>query len=195
MRNSSNSNVERLLEILNQEEILWNSTEKSYNELLRTSKELEKRFTIIEEERNEWKTRFENQKEINQQFRQQINQLEEKLVDVKSKNRFANKPAINENNEEDVLSSLNLKKEQLNKLLTDLNWRIEQEIKTYHKANDERKSIQIDIHEIRNQLNVIKDKAEIKNQSEIALSERNNRSNQGRILPNLTISNDSPKFY
>ncbi|XP_010140218.1 PREDICTED: coiled-coil domain-containing protein 169-like, partial [Buceros rhinoceros silvestris] len=53
--------------------------EISIFELRNTVTELEKRLSTVEEEGNEWKTRYETQVELNKQLERQINILQDKM--------------------------------------------------------------------------------------------------------------------
>ncbi|CAF0801850.1 unnamed protein product [Brachionus calyciflorus] len=203
--------IERLMVILNQEEQLKNSVEKSYNELLNTSKELEKRITIIDEERNEWKTRYENQQEINKQLKKQISQLENKTDETKLRAKNINRRITGEQNKENldsIIAGLMKNKEILKADLKDYNWRIEQEMKSYHKANEERKNIHQEILETRNQLNLIKEKNDhnkSKTTNEPITARRPvelRQTQQSSLLPNIPSSysnsnhtNNSSRLY
>ncbi|ESO99076.1 hypothetical protein LOTGIDRAFT_142269, partial [Lottia gigantea] len=124
--------------------------EQSADELKTTVEELEKRFDAIENEGNEWKTRFETQTEMNQQLERQILMLENKVEESKKNLKdgynsvqillifilWAN-PQLVKQLEKEKLGLINS--------IRDLEWRLDQESKAYHRANDERKQYVIEI--------------------------------------------------
>lgn len=58
---------------------LWQVLENSISELRKTVTELEKKLSSVEDEGNEWKTRYEMQVELNRQLQRQIHILKDKV--------------------------------------------------------------------------------------------------------------------
>ncbi|XP_045203086.1 coiled-coil domain-containing protein 169-like isoform X35 [Mercenaria mercenaria] len=126
----------------------------------------------ILKESNEWKTRFETQEEMNQQLERQIIMLQDKIEEAKrnlkdadlvqlyqskkieAKNYVAAGKTPRDMKSFDDLSDANpamvktmeKEKNMLFNQLRDLEWRLDQESKAYHKANDERKQYVVEIN-------------------------------------------------
>ncbi|KAM9299801.1 coiled-coil domain-containing protein 169-like [Morus bassanus] len=118
--------------------------EISIFELRNTVTELEKRLSSVEDEGNEWKTRYETQVELNKQLERQINILQEKTELIRG--NPADKLSIVRTFDQmpvgalkEVLKQLEEEKKSLQNQLKDYELRLEQEAKAYHKANDERR--------------------------------------------------------
>ncbi|CAF0904931.1 unnamed protein product [Rotaria sp. Silwood1] len=173
MTNSHNlSEIERIKAEIHQEEQIKLSLEQSCHELQNTAGELEKRLKMIDEESNEWKTRFENQEEINRHLARQIILLEKNIDQAKEEQKTAktraSKADPNEVSQE-VLSVVENEKKNLLSQLRDYEWRLEQENKAYHKANEERKILTNEITDVRNAISVMKERS----QTEHTKTERN----------------------
>ncbi|KAM6139993.1 coiled-coil domain-containing protein 169-like [Pterocles gutturalis] len=117
--------------------------QNSIFELRNTVTELEKRLSSVEDEGNEWKTRYETQVELNKQLERQINILHEKMElihgnpsDKLSIVRTFDQMPVSSLKE--VLKQLEEEKKSFQNQLKDYELRLEQEAKAYHKANDER---------------------------------------------------------
>ncbi|XP_060566133.1 coiled-coil domain-containing protein 169-like isoform X34 [Ruditapes philippinarum] len=122
---------------------------------------------------NEWKTRFETQEEMNQQLERQIIMLQDKIEEAKrnlkdvSIEEKAGKTPRDMKSFDDLSDYIhhlkrildieakanpamvkNMEKEKnlLYNQLRDLEWRLDQESKAYHKANDERKQYVVEIN-------------------------------------------------
>ncbi|XP_009945987.1 PREDICTED: coiled-coil domain-containing protein 169, partial [Leptosomus discolor] len=118
--------------------------ETSIFELRNTVTELEKRLSTVEDEGNEWKTRYETQVELNKQLERQISILQDKMelicgnpADKLSIVRTFDQMPVGSLKE--VLKQLEEEKKSLQNQLKDYELRLEQEAKAYHKANDERR--------------------------------------------------------
>ncbi|NXN08659.1 CC169 protein, partial [Indicator maculatus] len=118
--------------------------EISVFELRSTVTELEKRLSSVEDEGNEWKTRYETQVELNRQLERQINILQDKMELIHG--NPADKLSIVRTFDQmplgalkEVLKQLEEKKKSLQNQLKDYELRLEQEAKAYHKVNDERR--------------------------------------------------------
>ncbi|CAF1232210.1 unnamed protein product [Adineta steineri] len=163
MSNSHNAaGVERLKADIQHEEEIKSTLEQSCQELQSTAVELEKRLKMIDEESNEWKTRFENQEEINRHLTRQIVLLDKNIQQAKEELKGAKTRALKVNPNEvgpEALLSVENEKKSLLSQLRDFEWRLEQENKAYHKANDERKLLTNEITDVRNAISVIKERS------------------------------------
>ncbi|NXD15417.1 CC169 protein, partial [Nothocercus nigrocapillus] len=118
--------------------------EISISELRNTVTELEKRLDSVEDEGNEWKTRYETQVELNRQLERQIIKLQDKMElfhgnpsdKLSSVRTFDQMPV---GSLKQLLKQLEEEKKSLQNQLKDYGLRLEQEAKAYHKANDERR--------------------------------------------------------
>uniref|UniRef100_A0A8C3MLP8 Uncharacterized protein n=1 Tax=Geospiza parvula TaxID=87175 RepID=A0A8C3MLP8_GEOPR len=129
--------------------------ESSIFELRNTVAELEKSLNSIENEDNEWKTRYETQVEWNKQLERQINILRDKVklirgnpADKLSLVRTFDKMPVG--SLKDVLKQLEEEKKILQNQLKDYELRLEQEAKAYHKVNDERRLYLSEMLQVRN---------------------------------------------
>ncbi|CAF1674894.1 unnamed protein product [Rotaria magnacalcarata] len=159
----NSSEIERLKAEIHQEEQIKSSLEQSCQELQNTAAELEKRLKMIDEESNEWKTRFENQEEINRHLARQILLLEKNIDQAKEEQKTAKTRAAKADPNEvsqEVLSVVENEKKNLLSQLRDYEWRLEQENKAYHKANEERKILTNEITDIRNAISVMKERTQ-----------------------------------
>ncbi|XP_065586436.1 coiled-coil domain-containing protein 169 [Cyrtonyx montezumae] len=118
--------------------------ENSIFELRKTVTQLEKKLSSVEDEGNEWKTRYEVQVELNRQLERQINILKNKVelirgnpTDKLAVVRIFDQMPVGSLKE--VLEQLKEEKKSLQNQLKDYELRLEQEAKAYHKANDERR--------------------------------------------------------
>ncbi|XP_053398626.1 uncharacterized protein LOC123556437 isoform X36 [Mercenaria mercenaria] len=126
----------------------------------------------ILKESNEWKTRFETQEEMNQQLERQIIMLQDKIEEAKRNLKDADLVQLYQSKKIEVLSedqagktprdmksfddlsdanpamvkTMEKEKNMLFNQLRDLEWRLDQESKAYHKANDERKQYVVEIN-------------------------------------------------
>ncbi|XP_070196996.1 uncharacterized protein [Littorina saxatilis] len=146
---------------LSEEEML----DQSAAELKATVEELEKRFDAIENEGNEWKTRFETQEEMNQQLERQIILLQNKVEEARRNLREATKTPRDNRNYDDMsdanpqmIKAFDREKNLLANQLRDLEWRLDQESKAYHKANDERKQYVLEINAAKGTINEYKNR-------------------------------------
>ncbi|XP_056185547.1 coiled-coil domain-containing protein 169 isoform X1 [Falco biarmicus] len=118
--------------------------EISIFELGNTVRELEKRLCCVEDEGNEWKTRYETQVELNKRLERQINILQDKMELIRG--NPADKLSIVRTFDQmpvgslkEVLKQLEEEKKRLQNQLKDYELSLEQEAKAYHKANNERR--------------------------------------------------------
>ncbi|XP_052793836.1 coiled-coil domain-containing protein 169-like isoform X27 [Mya arenaria] len=170
--------LEKIRAEIQQERQMKEMLDQSAKELRITVEELEKRYEaienegmykyleMVEEERNEWKTRFETQEEMNQQLERQIIMLQDKIEEAKrnlkdadlvqlyqTKKIEAGKTPRDMKSFDDLsdanpqmVKTMEREKQQLYNQLRDLEWRLDQESKAYHKANDERKQYVLEIN-------------------------------------------------
>ncbi|RUS85030.1 hypothetical protein EGW08_007214 [Elysia chlorotica] len=180
MEDVSEFEIETLRAELQQEKQMKEMLDQSSAELKATIEELEKRYDSIENEGNEWKTRYETQTEMNQQLEKQILMLQDKVEDAR-RNLKEGKPASPQ-----MVKMLEREKHSLFSQLRDLEWRLDQESKAYHKANDERKQYVLEINATKGNVGDIKAR-----QRHMMIT---NQDSQSKILarPN---QGDSPKTY
>ncbi|CAH1776133.1 unnamed protein product, partial [Owenia fusiformis] len=130
---------------------------ESIGEWKLTFAELEKRDKSVMNEENEWKTRYECQREYNEALEKQIAGLRESLLQEKaSLKRLAagGKSELDtESMSEAELKKLQLKlareKYNLESQLRDYEWRMDQEAKAYYRADEKRKLLTMDIKKAR----------------------------------------------
>nr|XP_057942421.1 coiled-coil domain containing 169 isoform X2 [Doryrhamphus excisus] len=119
--------------------------EESVRDLSCTMRELQDRLHGVDGEDNEWKTRYETQTELNLQLQRQISIIHERLEDLRGKpmDRLASIRSYDDMPLESLRQRLKLltdEKSQLHSQLIDSRIRIEQEGKSFHKTNDERRA-------------------------------------------------------
>ncbi|XP_067661622.1 coiled-coil domain-containing protein 169-like isoform X2 [Haliotis asinina] len=157
-----NFELEKLRAEIQQENQMKEMLDQSAAELKSTVEELEKRFDAIENEGNEWKTRFETQQEMNQQLERQILIFQNKVEEARKNVREANKSPRDNRCFDDMeaspqmIKNLEKEKQSLYSQLRDLEWRLDQESKAYHKANDERKQYALEINATKGHLEDIR---------------------------------------
>ncbi|OCT93093.1 coiled-coil domain-containing protein 169 isoform X1 [Xenopus laevis] len=124
----------------NKKEMLQMST----FELKNTIAELEQRLNSVEDEGNEWKTRYETQIELNKQLERQIYILREKSENIRgnptdrlSSIRSLDQMPVGALNQ--FVKHLDDEKILLENQLKNFELRIEQEAKAYYKVNNERR--------------------------------------------------------
>ncbi|VDI69520.1 Hypothetical predicted protein [Mytilus galloprovincialis] len=200
--------LEKIRQEIQQEKQMNEMLEQSAAELRATVEELENRYDTVDNEGNEWKTRYETQTEINEQLERQILNLQNKVQEAKSNlkdvrtragrnlqsrssmmsnsiqgsgsiadskpgsattkstgieiniafspregktprdmNRFDDLSDANPH----MIRMLEKEKQMLSSQLRDLEWRLDQESKAYHKANDERKTYNLEINTTKHQ--------------------------------------------
>ncbi|XP_052828208.1 uncharacterized protein LOC106870161 [Octopus bimaculoides] len=147
-----------------------NMLDNSLQELITTVKELEQRSETIQDEGNEWRTRFETQEEINKQLQQQDLVLTKKVDEARRNLKEATKKPKDNNSTQDnteitpqYVKILEKEKNSLANQLRDLEWRLDQESKAYHKANDERKQYILEINITKSTLEDLKMKQRYNN--------------------------------
>ncbi|KAJ7320258.1 hypothetical protein JRQ81_019769 [Phrynocephalus forsythii] len=130
---------------LQQEKQMKEMLELSIYEMKNAVVELEKRLNSVENEDNEWKTRYETQVEMNKQLERQIGLLQGKMEHVRGSptDRLASIRSFDQMHMDSLnhfLKHLEEEKKSLQNQLKDYELRLEQEAKAYHKANDERRA-------------------------------------------------------
>ncbi|XP_071950389.1 coiled-coil domain-containing protein 169-like [Antedon mediterranea] len=148
--------IERIRAELLQEKQMKEMLEQSTAELMLTVAELEKRYDSVSDDGNEWKTRFETQQELNQLLQKQILFLKERLEktrenlkDTQGGGEMRSYDELSEASLRKLLKQLERDKASLEGQLKDYEWRLDQESKAYHKANDERKACLTEINQAR----------------------------------------------
>ncbi|XP_067888914.1 coiled-coil domain containing 169 isoform X2 [Heterodontus francisci] len=126
--------LEQLSSELEQERQMRDMLDQSASDLRNTVSQLEKRLGSIEDEGNEWKTRYETQHELNIQLERQIRTLEEKVeyirgnpADRLSSVRSYEEMPMGVLNQ--LIKQLEKEKKSLQTQLKNYEWRIEQEAK------------------------------------------------------------------
>nr|XP_021156179.1 coiled-coil domain-containing protein 169 isoform X1 [Columba livia] len=154
--------------------------EASIFELRNTVTELEKRLSSVEDEGNEWKTRYETQIELNKQLERQINILHEKMELIRG--NPADKLSIVRTFDQmpvgslkEVLKQLEEEKKSLQNQLKDYELRLEQEAKAYHKANDERRMYLSEILQTSATVNIVE-----RQKTDALMSKGENQKLRGR---------------
>ncbi|XP_021360193.1 coiled-coil domain-containing protein 169-like isoform X5 [Mizuhopecten yessoensis] len=155
--------LEKIRAEIKQEKQMKEMLEQSSSELRYTIEELEKRYDGVVDEGNEWKTRCETQQEMNDQLDKQIFMLQSKVQEAKSnlkddpgqylKTLAAGKSTKDMKNFDDLSDAtphmvrmLEKEKNMLHNQMRDIEWRLDQESKAYHKAHEERKTYSTEIH-------------------------------------------------
>jgi chromosome segregation ATPase len=144
--------LEKLRAEVMQQQQVNEMLEKSLDELQTTVSELEKRLEGMDEESCEWKTRYEMQTELNQQLEMQALVMSEKIEEAKrtlKDGRFPKTLQMFEETPEvtpQYVKLLERSKHIFESQLRDLEWRLDQESKAYHQANEERKNYIVEIN-------------------------------------------------
>ncbi|CAM2095947.1 coiled-coil domain-containing protein 169 isoform X1 [Caretta caretta] len=205
---SSARGSEQLRLELGQEKQMKEMLELSIFELRNTLTELERRLGSVEDEGNEWKTRYETQVELNRQLERQTGRLQEKMEHIHGNptdrlssirsfdqmpvsflnvlnstapsSQMAPQGSLNQ-----LLKQLEEEKRNLQNQLKDYELRLEQEAKAYHKANDERRMYLAEISQTSATLKIAErqktDAVQIKRENQI-LRRRHNVPENQRIL-------------
>ncbi|XP_061201231.1 coiled-coil domain-containing protein 169 isoform X2 [Neopsephotus bourkii] len=118
--------------------------EISISELRNTVTELEKRVSSVEDEGNEWKTRYETQVEWKKHLERQINILQDKmeLICGNPADKLSTVHTFDQmsmGSLKEILKQLVEEKKSLQNQLKGNEVRLEQEAKVYHKANSARR--------------------------------------------------------
>ncbi|KAJ8028442.1 hypothetical protein HOLleu_30669 [Holothuria leucospilota] len=134
----------------------------SIQDLQQTIAELEEKYNSVIDEGNEWKTRFENQEELNQLWQKQVIVLQERLEKCKesAKDNYENEmktyDELSEASLRKLAKQLEREKASLTSQLKDYEWRLDQESKAFHKANEERKNYITELEQAQQKLGRLK---------------------------------------
>nr|XP_009303794.1 coiled-coil domain-containing protein 169-like isoform X2 [Danio rerio] len=131
----------------------------SVSDLRNTLADLERRLHSVEEEENEWRTRYETQLELNEQLEKQISVVRERLQTLRSdpSDRLASIRSYEEMSEDALRQRLKLlssEKSGLQAQLMDFRMRIVQEGKAYQKVYEERRAYLAEIAKLSSTLNL-----------------------------------------
>ncbi|XP_072333136.1 coiled-coil domain-containing protein 169 isoform X2 [Scyliorhinus torazame] len=142
--------TEQLSSELEQERQMRDMLDQSASNLQNMVAQLERRLDSMEDEGNEWKTRYETQQELNTQLERQIRLLEEKVEYIRGNpaDRLSSVRSYEEMPVgvlKQLIKQLEKEKKSFENQLKNYEWRIEQEAKAYHKANDERRTYLMEI--------------------------------------------------
>ncbi|XP_043548009.1 coiled-coil domain containing 169 isoform X1 [Chiloscyllium plagiosum] len=179
--------LEQLSNELEQERQMRDMLDFSATDLRNTVSQLEKRFDSIEDEGNEWKTRYETQQELNLQLERQIRMLEEKKEYIRGNptDRLSSVRSYEEMPVgllKQLVKQLEKEKKSLENQLKNYEWRIEQEAKAYHKANDERRTYLTEIAQTNLSIETAKKQKEKWSREKNILKEKYNVPTAERIL-------------
>ncbi|XP_040282046.1 coiled-coil domain-containing protein 169 [Bufo bufo] len=143
-RSRAVTDPERRAEELLMETKMKEMLQASVSDMKNTVADLERKLSSVEDEGNEWKTRFETQVEMNKQLERQIHTLQEKSEYVRgnptdrlSSIRSYDQMPVGALNQ--YLKHLEEEKILMENQLKDFELRIDQEAKAYYKVNDERR--------------------------------------------------------
>jgi len=151
MTGGDDMDMDRLRAELQRERQMNEMMEQSLSDLRMTVDDLEKRMEGLDEESCEWKTRYETQIEMNEQLRTQIAVLTDKIEEAKRTLKDGKLPKtmrMFDNSAEitpHFVKTLERSKQIFENQLRDLEWRLDQESKAYHKANEERKTYMMEV--------------------------------------------------
>ncbi|KAJ1114230.1 hypothetical protein NDU88_002469 [Pleurodeles waltl] len=186
--------TEQLRLELQQERRMKEMLERSTFEMKNTVAELEKRLNNVDDEGNEWKTRYETQKELNRQLERQIYLLKEKAAYIRGNpaDRLASIRSLDEMPTgalNQFLKQLEMEKISLENQLKDYILRMEQEAKAYHKVNDERRIYVAEILQVSQKL--VANTTSQKQKTDITYGTKDNKLLKGvsNIPPNQNILN------
>ncbi|XP_063160515.1 coiled-coil domain-containing protein 169 isoform X1 [Candoia aspera] len=175
---------------LTQEKQMKEMLELSIFEMNNTVAELEKRLNRIDDEDNEWKTRYQTQIELNKQLERQIGFLQGKMEHLSGNptDKLASVHLFDQMHTDSLnqfLKKLEKEKKSLQNQLKEYELRLEQEAKAYHKANDERRAYLAMISQISGSLKPLEkqkiDAVEMKRENQV-LRRRCNIPRNQRIL-------------
>jgi len=121
--------------------------------------ELEKQIAGAAREPNEWKTRCETQIEYNEELQQQVKDLARRVHTEREMLRnpaqiYSGDPSGNttESDLKTLVKQLTREKNSLESQIRDTNWRLDEEAKAFHKADEKRKVLLMDAARSRQQI-------------------------------------------
>ncbi|XP_056322680.1 coiled-coil domain containing 169 [Danio aesculapii] len=131
----------------------------SVSDLRTTLADLERRLHSVDEEENEWRTRYETQLELNEQLEKQISVVRERLQTLRSdpSDRLASIRSYEDMSEDALrqrLKLLSAEKSSLQSQLMDFRMKIVQEGKAYQKVYEERRAYLAEIAKLSSTLNL-----------------------------------------
>ncbi|XP_038674825.1 coiled-coil domain containing 169 isoform X1 [Scyliorhinus canicula] len=179
--------TEQLSSELEQERQMRDMLDQSASDLQNMVAQLEKRLDSIEDEGNEWKTRYETQQELNTQLERQIRILEEKVEYIRGNpaDRLSSVRSYEEMPVgvlKQLIKQLEKEKKSFENQLKNYEWRIEQEAKAYHKANDERRTYLMEIAQATLLIETMKKQKAMWSRENNVLKEKHNVPTAQRIL-------------
>ncbi|XP_038055690.1 coiled-coil domain-containing protein 169-like [Patiria miniata] len=154
--------LDRLRAEIEQEKDIYGMLENSVGDLKSTVTEMERRYELASEEDNEWKTRCETQEELNQLLSKQIQYLQDRLDQSRdsAKDGFESDlrsyDELSEGSLRKLLKQIEREKQSLESQLRDYEWRLDQESKAFHKANDERRNLHTELLQAKLKLEELK---------------------------------------
>ncbi|CAI9591865.1 unnamed protein product, partial [Staurois parvus] len=143
-RNPGLPDHQQLLEELQAERRMKEMLQASIYERRNAIADLERKLSSVDDEGNEWKTRYETQIEFNRQLERQIRMLQEKSEHIRGNptDRLSSIRSYDQMPEgalNQYLKRLEDEKSLIENQLKDFELRIEQEAKAYYKVIDERR--------------------------------------------------------
>ncbi|XP_076802740.1 coiled-coil domain-containing protein 169-like isoform X2 [Clavelina lepadiformis] len=144
--------LEELQAETDQETQMKKMLDQSVIDLKATVDDLETKYEQVDTEGNEWKTRFETQQEMNRQLERQLEVLKDKIQKHNGANKrdmvvLKNMEEMSDAGWNGLVRQLEKEKFSLQGQLRDMEWRLDQESKALHKANDGRKKYITEINE------------------------------------------------
>ncbi|GCB70074.1 hypothetical protein scyTo_0008496 [Scyliorhinus torazame] len=179
--------TEQLSSELEQERQMRDMLDQSASNLQNMVAQLERRLDSMEDEGNEWKTRYETQQELNIQLERQIRLLEEKVEYIRGNpaDRLSSVRSYEEMPVgvlKQLIKQLEKEKKSFENQLKNYEWRIEQEAKAYHKANDERRTYLMEIAQATLLIETVKKQKAMWSRENNVLKEKHNVPTAQRIL-------------
>ncbi|XP_072333135.1 coiled-coil domain-containing protein 169 isoform X1 [Scyliorhinus torazame] len=179
--------TEQLSSELEQERQMRDMLDQSASNLQNMVAQLERRLDSMEDEGNEWKTRYETQQELNTQLERQIRLLEEKVEYIRGNpaDRLSSVRSYEEMPVgvlKQLIKQLEKEKKSFENQLKNYEWRIEQEAKAYHKANDERRTYLMEIAQATLLIETVKKQKAMWSRENNVLKEKHNVPTAQRIL-------------
>ncbi|CAG5873119.1 unnamed protein product [Menidia menidia] len=152
-RDHSQRDLAQLQAELEEEKETKDMLEESVSDLRNTMFELQEKLHSVDEEGNEWKTRYETQVELNAQLERQISFVRGRLEDISGNpmDRLASIRSYDDMSVDMLKQRLKLltdEKSELQSQLMDCHLQIEHEAKAFHKTNDERRAYLSEISKV-----------------------------------------------
>ncbi|XP_028403508.1 coiled-coil domain-containing protein 169-like [Dendronephthya gigantea] len=149
--------IMRLREEIEQEKQMKQMLDQSKYELEQTVDRLSEKQDSIDDEDNEWKTRYQTQYQINEQLEKQKIMLQDKLQSFRESSKNGNRHIQKRTNKEELsdvdikklMKQLDREKIDLEGQLKDLEWRLNNESRSFHKLEEDRKMYATELQETR----------------------------------------------